>query len=268
MLERSREFLLGIKIVLKILNITCARVGIADNKKDAYESLREKCAAMANEFQGLDIQIMLIKEQYPLGAEKQMIKSTTGREVPPGTLPLNVGVIVSNVGTVCAIFDAVCKNKPLYERTVTVSGFTVKNPGNFTVRIGTPIKYLLDMAGGTEGEIAKLISGGPLMGMAQFDENAPVIKGSSGVLALSKAEISNERELACISCARCVSSCPMGISPYRVAQLIKNNRYDLLEDTLSDCMECGSCSFICPSKIPLTDYMRLAKSIVAKNKKK
>ena len=202
-----------------------------------------------------------LKTRYPQGGEKQLIETLLDKEVPSGGLPLDIGVVVNNVQTVFAVYEAVYLRKPLYERVITVSGSFPSIAKNILTRIGTPIKDILDYCGlSPKAGVYKIIMGGPMMGVAQFNLNAPVIKGTSGILALDKKFKVKEEELGCIRCSRCIEACPLGLMPCAIGLSVKKERFDIAGsyDPL-DCIECGSCSFVCPSKIPLVQLIKLAK---------
>lgn len=257
MLERSEEMLTGVKILMKGLGVERAIIGIEKNKPDAIEHLTEK----AKQFKGIEVAPLKVK--YPQGAEKQLIKAVVNREVPSGRLPLDVGCVVSNAGTALAVYEAVQKNKPLIERVVTVTGKGVKSPCNLLVRIGTPVQVLIDKAGGLPDGSGKVISGGPMMGKALNSLEAPVTKGTSGILIMQEGEALRKEVLNCIRCGRCTTVCPMGLEPYLLAQEAKLEKWDMAEkDMIMDCIECGSCLFECPSGRPLLDYIRVGKSKV------
>lgn len=257
MLEKGAEVLTGAAIIMKALGVETVVVGIEANKPDAISHLTE----LAKEFKGIKIQPLKVK--YPQGGEKQLIKACTGREVPSGGLPVDVGVVVQNVGTAFAVYEAVQKNKPLIERVVTVTGTEVKNPGNFRVRIGTPVTALIEAAGGIPDDTGKVINGGPMMGKALAITDVPVTKGTSGII-LFPAEVSRRAEaLPCIRCGKCTSVCAMGLEPWLISVLSAKAMFDKAEqEKITDCMECGACAYTCPSKLPLLDYIRLGKSTV------
>jgi electron transport complex protein RnfC len=254
MLERAEEMLIGIKLLMKALNVDKAMIGIEKNKPDAIEHMRK---LVQNE-SGIDVYPLKVK--YPQGGEKQLIKALLNREVPPGGLPLDVGTVVHNVGTALAVYEAVQKNKPLVERVVTVTGKSVEKPSNFMVRIGTPVNDLIEAAGGIPEDTGKVVSGGPMMGKALNSLEVPVVKGTSGILILREKEAYRKPEFSCIRCAKCVSACPMKLEPYLLKKLAQMERFEEAEENaIMDCMECGSCSFTCPSNIPLLDYIRYGK---------
>ncbi len=258
MLEKAEEMLVGVQILMKALEVEKALIGIENNKPDAISHLN----SLVKNYKGIEIHPLKVK--YPQGGEKQLIKALINREVPSGTLPLNVGVVVHNVGTALAVYEAVQKNKPLFERVVTVTGKSVKNPSNFLVRIGTPVSELINAAGGLPEDTGKVISGGPMMGKALNSIDIPVVKGTSGILIVRDSETKRAKEQDCIRCAKCVSVCPMGLEPYLLTKLTKLELNEKLENnSVMDCMECGSCSYACPAGIPLLDYIRLGKSRVS-----
>jgi len=257
MMEKGEEIMVGIQILMKALNVTKGIIGIENNKPDAIQHLT-KLAANYN-----GISVCPLKVKYPQGGEKQLIQAVIKREVPSGKLPVDVEAVVHNVGTAFAIYEAIQKNKPLFERIVTVTGKSVKKPSNFSVRIGTPISNLIEAAGGLPEDTGKVINGGPMMGKALNTLEAPVTKGTSGILIIPEKEAKRGAMKNCIRCAKCVFACPMGISPYILMTYSEQNMFDELEQNgVMDCMECGSCQFTCPSDRPLLDYIRLGKNNV------
>ena len=258
MLERAEEMLVGIQIIMKALSVNLALIGIENNKPDAISHLQN----LVKDFPGIEVHAL--KVQYPQGGEKQLIKALINREVPSGALPLDVGAVVHNVGTALAVYEAVQKNKPLFERVVTLTGKSVKKPSNFMVRIGTSVNELIETAGGLPEDTGKVINGGPMMGKALNSLEVPVVKGTSGILIMP-VELSSRKKVSdCIRCARCVSVCPQGLEPYLLNKLAQLEKYDKLETGgVMDCIECGSCAYTCPAGLPLLDYIRLGKSKVS-----
>jgi electron transport complex protein RnfC len=255
MLEKTEGILEGIEIVRRILSPRTVLIGVEENKLDAIEVLRR---LIANK--GKEIDVVALKTRYPQGDEKQLLKALIGREVPSGGLPLDIGAVVSNVGTVFAIYEAVVLGKPLIERIVTVTGPALKGPANFKVRIGTPIGNLLEECGGFSTTPGKIVAGGPMMGFAVADPGVPVVKGTSGILALSKKQSRPELQTPCIGCGRCVASCPFGLSPTTLYKWIEHREYDeAMAGGLMDCKECGCCGYVCPSRIPLVQGLKLGK---------
>jgi len=257
MMEKSEEIVVGIRILMKALKVEKAVIGIENNKLDAIE----KMTALLAEHP--EIRVQALKVQYPQGGEKQLIDACIGRQIPSGKLPIEVGAVVQNVGTAFAVYEAVQKNKPLFERVVTVTGKSVKNPSNFLARIGTPMSFLIDAAGGLPTDTSKIIGGGPMMGKALQSAEVPITKGSSGILIMPE-ELANRKPMQnCIRCAKCVSVCPMGLSPYLLMLATSKTIWDRAEEEkIMDCIECGSCNFTCPSSRPLLDYIRLGKGKV------
>lgn len=261
MLEKPREILVGVRILIKALGVSRAIIGIEDNKHDAIELFDEWLR------EDKQIEVQRLEVQYPQGGEKQLIQAVLDREVPTGGLPADVGVIVHNVGTTFAIYEAVQKNKPLIERVVTVTGKDVKQPSNFWVRIGTPVFELITAAGGLPESTGKVVSGGPMMGKAIADLEVPVAKGTSGILMIAQTETKRAEEYNCVHCGKCVEACPMGLEPYRLLLLSKAGQSEKSKrENVLDCIECGSCSFVCPSNRPILDYIRLSKTKVKKLK--
>lgn len=257
MIERGEEVLTGVSILMKALKVEKAMIGIENNKTDAILHLTK----LAEKFKGISIHPLKIK--YPQGAEKQLIKALIGREVPSGHLPLDVGTVVQNVATAFAVYEAVQKNKPLFERVVTITGPALKNPGNFVVRTGTPVSKLIEAAGGLPDDTGKIINGGPMMGKAINGTGVPVVKGTSGIIVLPRSESGRNPVKPCIRCAKCVSVCALGLQPYLLMALSEKNMFERAEnEKITDCMECGCCSYTCPADRPLLDYIRLGKSTV------
>ena len=259
MLERGGEILEGARIVQKVLGVRRAYLGIEANKLDAIRHMSKLAA-------GTGVEVVGLKVKYPQGAEKQLIRAVLGREVPSGGLPFDVGVVVQNVGTVLAVLEAVASGKPLIERVLTVSGDGVAEPKNLLVRIGTSFAAVLAACGGTllNGE-AKVLMGGPMMGIAQYSLEVPVIKGTSGILVFRRGR--QEKESPCIKCGRCVEVCPMGLMPVRIADYAEKDNFAMcLEYGVKDCIECGACAFVCDTKRPLVHWVKYAKWNLARKK--
>lgn len=258
MLEHVDEILVGTTILMKALKIDKAFIGIEENKKDAIKLFQSKSVYREG------VEIVPLKKKYPQGGEKQLIDAILQLRVPaPPAIPASVGVVVQNVGTVFAVYEAVQKNKPLIERVVTVTGKNVKKPCNLRVRIGTPVEQLIDYAGGMPKNTGKLLSGGPMMGKPLLNTNVPVVKGTSGLLMLDIKESVRTEEQPCIRCAKCVQACPMGLEPYLLGTAAENNDWETAErEDIMVCIECGCCQSTCPSYRPLLDWVRLAKNQV------
>ncbi len=262
MLEKGEQILIGAQIIRRALSVEKIIIGIENNKPDAIRLLN----TLSQKYNHIKIQALNVK--YPQGAEKQLIKALTNREVPSGGLPMDVGAVVFNVGSTYAIYEAIQKNKPLIERVVTVTGKSITNTQNFWVRIGTPVSKLLEAVGGLPNNTGKIIAGGPMMGKALVTASIPIIKGTSGIVLIEEQESKRKEIINCIRCAKCVSVCPMGLEPYLLMNLEEKKRYLKLKyRRVLDCIECGSCSYICPSNRPLLDYIRLGKSTIYKLKK-
>ena len=257
MLEKGEQILVGVTILMKAVNVNKAVIGIENNKPDAIAHLQK----LAVNYKG--IEIMPLKVQYPQGGEKQLIDAVIRRQVKSGALPISAGAVVQNVGTAYAVYEAVQKNKPLFERVVTITGKAVANPSNFLVRMGTPISCLIEAAGGLPENTGKIIGGGPMMGKALISAEVPVCKGSSGVLLLTKEESVRKPIRDCIRCAKCVGVCPMGLNPTLLMNATEFQNWELAEKNyITDCIECGSCSYTCPANRPLLDQIRLGKGKV------
>lgn len=257
MLEKTEEIIVGIKILMHALQVDKAIIGIENNKKDAIGLFKK----LTKNEEGIKVAALQVK--YPQGGEKQLINAILNREVPKNGLPLDVGVIVHNVGTIFAIYQAIQHNKPLIERVVTVTGKKLQNPSNYWVKIGTPIKDLVEEVGGLPEGTRKIVNGGPMMGKAIKNTDVPVTKGTSGILVISKDEASRGQPKNCIRCGECVDVCPMGLEPHLLMSLTEKAMYDkAANEDIMTCIECGSCNYVCPSHRPLLDYIRFGKSIV------
>lgn len=258
MMEHADEILEGLKLLMKAAKVDKGYIGIETNKPKAIQLLTEKTAQLPQ------IEVVPLKQRYPQGGEKQLVDAVIRRQVPaPPAIPVNVGAIVQNVGTAFAVYQAVMKNKPLFERYTTVTGKQLSQPGNFLVRMGTPMKDLLALCGGIpEGE-HKLLAGGPMMGKALNTDEVPVCKGTNSVTLISGEEAVRKDPDPCIRCAKCVGACPMGLEPYLLATLSAKKNWERAErEDIVSCIECGSCQFTCPSHRPILDNIRLGKSTV------
>lgn len=264
MVERPAEVAEGLRLIMKILGVPRAIVGIERNKPDAIGALQREFSTEPS------IEVVEMKVKYPQGSEKQLIKVLAHREVPSGGLPFDIGVVVQNVGTALAIYEAIALDKPLVERVITLSGDAIAHPSNLLVRIGTPLQDLVEECGGMLGEVGKVVVGGPMMGLAQYSFSIPVVKGTSGVLILSEDQAEMVEEGPCIRCGRCLAVCPMRLSPSLMADAVKSKDIDSAEAChLLDCMECGSCAFVCPAKRHMVQWIKYGKNeIAAKRQKK
>lgn len=258
MLEKADEILVGVSLLMKAVKVSKGYVGIENNKPDAIKLMQEKAASYPG------IEIVPLKVKYPQGGEKQLIDAVIGRQVPaPPAIPISVGAVVQNVGTAYAVYEAVMKNKPLFERIVTVTGKSVSKPSNFLTRMGTPMSQLIEAAGGLPVDTGKVIGGGPMMGKALMNIEVPICKGSSGVLIMNEKEAKRGETKPCIRCAKCVSACPMGLEPFFLSVLSTHEEWERAEkEDIVSCIECGSCQFTCPSNRPLLDMIRMGKSTV------
>ena len=255
MMEHAEEICVGVSILRKALGVPNAYIGIENNKPEPIRVMTE----MARQFEGIIVEPMKVK--YPQGAEKQLINAITGRKVPSGKLPIDVGCVVSNVGTAFAVYEAVQKNKPLIENILTVTGKKLPSQHNYQVRIGITYNDIIKQAiGELPATTGKVISGGTMMGKAVSNLAAPTTKGAASVLVMDEAEARRAPETNCIRCGKCVNACPMGLEPYLFSALVKNNRVEeAQEHNILDCIECGCCFFSCPANKPLTDEIRLGK---------
>lgn len=259
MIEKGEEVLTGVSVLMKALKVDKAMIGIENNKPEAIKHLNH----LAADFKGISVHPLKVK--YPQGAEKQLIKALINREVPSGHLPIDVGAVVHNVGTAFAVYETVQKNKPLFERVVTITGKSLTNPGNYIVRIGTPVRKLIEAAGGMPEDTSKVVNGGPMMGKAINNIDVPVVKGTSGIILFPDNESKRENAKPCIRCAKCVSVCANSLQPFLLMNLSERGLFERAEaERITDCMECGSCSYVCPADRPLLDYVRLGKSAVQK----
>ena len=254
LLEYADDVIYGLKAIIKAVGAEKGVIVIEDNKPDAIELMKEKTAAIDN------IEVVEAKTKYPQGAEKMLIKRVTGRKVPSGGLPADVGCVVSNISTTKAISDAIQKGMPLVERVVTVTGERLKNPGNFIVKIGTNTQDLIDYCGGLVGDDITIKAGGPMMGFVLSDTNVPIMKGSNGIIAV---ETDHTEEQPCIKCGRCMDVCPMELSPLYFAKFADEENWQGMKDkNVMDCIECRCCEYICSSKIPLVTKIKAGKNAV------
>lgn len=257
MLTKAPEILVGVELLMRALGVARAVIGIEANKADAITLMTQ----VAQDYPG--VEVMPLKVQYPQGGEKQLIDAVLRRQVKSGALPISAGAVVQNVATVFAVYEAVQKHKPLIERIVTVTGKHLEHPANYLVRLGTPIRMLIEASGGLPEDTGKIIGGGPMMGKALLSADIPVSKGTSGVLLLPREESLRQPMRACIRCAKCINVCPMGLNP---TYLMRDVQYADWEQTergyVLDCIECGSCSYSCPAHRPLLDFIRVGKQRV------
>lgn len=265
MVEKTKEILAGIRIVEKCLGVKKVYIAIEDNKPEAIKQFSVSAAErrdLANIFGGHSpgFTVRVLKSAYPQGGEKQLIRNVLGKEVPAGKLPFDTGVVVHNVGTINAIYEAVYLNKPLYERVVTVTGSCLSSPKNLLVRIGTPIKELIDFCGPMKEEPAKIIIGGPMMGIAQYTTDVPVVKSTTGVVLLNQSEAKSREEEFCIRCGACVKACPAGLMPCLINLASEKELWTEAKTyNALDCIECGLCNYVCPARRRLTQSIRRAK---------
>jgi len=272
MIEEADKIIIGTKIILKLINsvscneVTRARaiIAIEENKPEAIEHLKEFCASIS------DIKVAVVKTKYPQGCEKQLVYALTGREVPTGGIPIDVGCLVNNVDTVIAIHRAVIRGRPLMRKVVTITGGAIRNPGNYKARIGTLLSDLVEMTDGFKSNPAKVVVGGPMMGTAIFDTDVPIVKTTGGVLFLTEEEAYIPPERNCIRCAKCVDRCPAGLIPTELnADILREDSEAFIKHNGLDCIECGSCSYICPAKRRLSQAIRTIRRVeLAKLKNK
>lgn len=262
MLEEPEKVIDGLFILMKAAGARNGIIGIEENKPESIEAVKKALGGRPA------VKITVLKTKYPQGAEKMLIKAALGRKVPPGKLPLDLGVLVNNVGTAFAVYEAVNYGKPLIERVITVSGNGVREPANMRVRIGTGFDEVLNQCGGiTGGGWIEVLSGGPMMGVSQSDLNAPVVKGTSGITVIAAERLKTSYE-ACIKCARCVEACPMGLMPFRLGDYGRVRMTAEFRDWGgASCIECGCCSYVCPSKRPLLQWIRVGKAVARKETK-
>jgi electron transport complex protein RnfC len=258
MLEYSERIVTGVQITVRLIGAESVYIGIEDNKPDAIMAMKKAC-------KGTNIQVKSLPAKYPQGSEKMLIKVITNREVPPGRLPMDIGVDVQNVGTVIAIADAICDGIPLIERVTTISGSIINEPKNLLIRVGTSFRDAINFCGGFKEQPEEIIMGGPMMGFAQSNLDVAVIKGVSGILALGKHEVNAGKTKACIHCGKCVQACPHGLMPAMFSILGEKGLYMEAKDEYHafDCAECGSCVFVCPAKRNIVQSVRTIKTKIA-----
>ena len=261
MLEHADEILVGLDLLMRAAHVERGYIGIEENKPDAIRLLQEKTANRQ------DIKIVPLKMKYPQGGEKQLVDAVINRQVPaPPAIPVSVGAIVQNVATAYAVYQAVMKHKPLFERYTTVSGLAMGKSANYLVRMGTPFAQLVDLCGGLPEGDNKVLAGGPMMGKAVASLDVPVCKGTNAVTVLSGSDAHRGKVQPCIRCGKCVEVCPMGLEPYLLATLSANDMYDRAEqEQIVSCIACGSCQFTCPSHRPILDNIVIGKGRVMAN---
>lgn len=261
MLERPDEIISGVKLVMRALGVGKAFLAVESNKPDAVGTLEKSCSGDPS------VETVVVRTKYPQGSEKQLIEALTGRQVPIGGLPMDVGVVVQNVATCVAVHEAVSQGRPLYRRALTVTGSNIARPGNFEVRLGTQVSELIALCGGLKSEGGKLILGGPMMGIAVGSDCVPVIKGTSGILALTEGESGLPDVRDCIRCGMCWASCPLRLTPSLIARAVELENFEEAKKRyISSCMECGTCSYVCPSGRPLVQWIKNGKFEILKKK--
>jgi electron transport complex protein RnfC len=264
MLEKTEQILQGMTIAMKLLKVEKAYLGIEINKSDAIEGFQTLIKAG-----GYPVQVVPLKVKYPQGGEKLLIKAILNRKVPAGGLPGDVGVIVHNVGTMLAVKEAVIDGRPLISRVVSVTGHGITTPKNLEVRVGTPLRNLIDFCGGLKATANQIIMGGPMMGFSQFELSVPIVKSTGGIVCTQFQKEKEENIYPCIRCNSCVSACPMFLLPNRLSRLVEKGFYQETEQLgILTCIECGSCSFVCPSRIPILQWLQVGKYKVFERKRK
>ena len=265
MRERAADLLLGIRAAARAVGAPKACIGIEENKPDVIAALRE----LAKNETHLPVSVMSLPARYPQGAERSLIHAITGRKLAAGKLPMEVGVVVVNVCTLIAVADAVVRGLPVVDKIITVTGRAVREPQNVLAPLGASFGEVLALCQGFKEEPAKIIMGGPMMGIAQYTLDVPVIKATSGILCLGKEDAREAVVGSCIRCGRCVQACPMGLLPQELGLLAEKGAFDKAEaEHVLDCVECGSCTFICPAQRPLVQWIRTAKTVVRANQRK
>jgi len=263
MLESGKDIVWGLRVMMRACGVDKGFICIEDNKADAVEAMREASAPHP------EIKVVVLRTKYPQGSEKHLIKAVLGREVPSGGLPFDVGAMVSNVGTALAVADAFQKGMPLIERVLTLTGSAVAQPANLRVRIGTLFRDIVEGQGGLSSDPGKVVMGGPMMGIAQFTLDVPVIKGTSGIVAMLPTDVSPGKKTSCIKCGRCLEACPMNLVPLTLGTSAEKGMFGLAEEyNALDCIECGCCSYVCPARRPLVHAIRLAKAEILARRRK
>lgn len=257
MIERTDDLITGLRLIMKAVGVEKGAIGIEDNKPEAINRLKEAVKNIPN------ISVEVLETKYPQGAEKMLIKAVTGKEVPPGKLPFDVGAVIQNIGTAIAVYDAIVKGEPQLTAALTVSGFGINQPKNLIVRIGTPLADILDYCGGVKENAVKVVVGGPMMGVAQYDFSAPVMKATSGILVLTEEEVNDQEETPCLRCGKCVDVCPLNLIPTKLARISSLEKFEEAEQLgVTVCMECGTCTYTCPANLPLVQWIRFGKQRV------
>ncbi len=264
LLEKPEEVISGIKLLMNAFGLSRAYLAVEANKMDAIKVLQDILSK-----QNSGIEIIVMKARYPQGSEKQLIQTVTGRQVPPGGLPADVGCVVINTYTAWSVNRAITEGMPAIDRVVTVSGPGIASPKNLRARIGTPIEYLIEAAGGFKPNVNKVLMGGPMMGNAQYDMSVPVIKGTNAITVLTTKESRDVENPTCIRCGKCISVCPMHLMPIYMYMYERRNDFEALNKyNLLDCMECGSCTYICPGRLNLVQSFRTGKAKLANERAK
>ncbi|MBN1288463.1 MAG: electron transport complex subunit RsxC [Actinobacteria bacterium] len=261
MLENTEDLIEGLKLMMKAVGAGKGIIGIEANKMDVVEAVESKTASESG------VEVMPLEVKYPQGNEKMLIDALTGRRVPPGKLPSEVGVLVQNSGTAVALYKAASTGRPVIDRIITVSGSGIREPKNVRVRIGTRIEHVIEQCGGFVNNPEKVIMGGPMTGFAQKSLSAPTVKGTSGIVVLTGKETGESEERECVGCGKCVDACPMFLMPNSIVKYIKRNQYEKADKYgVKDCFECGCCSYVCPARIHHVGYVRIAKAELAAKK--
>lgn len=258
MIEKADEIILAISLIVKCTGVKNAYVAIEDNKPEAIK-------VFENKLKNTPYTLYILKSGYPQGGEKQLIKAVLKKELPPGKLPFDAGAVVNNVATAYAVYEAVYLGKPLYERVITITGDCIEHPGNYLVRLGTCVRDLMAQCGPFTEEPERIVFGGPMMGIAQHSLDTPVIKSTNGVIFLAKSEIKPAEDAFCIRCGRCVEACPLGLMPCMIALAVEKQKWDLAKSYGAlECMECGSCSYVCPQRRNVVEAVKYAKQRIPK----